>query len=116
MGSLSKAEFLERGKPRMEAVECPRLGGTVYVREMSNRERTDLELEINASDGRSRMRSAMLVRTLCDESGTLLFAPSDEAEFAQIGAGVVEPLFTVALRLNGFSSEDRNALENAGKN
>src|SRR4051794_27746014 len=102
--SLDKAALLAGRKLKQEKVDVPELGGAVYVRMMTGNERDEYDGEIYDYNQRGKrfenFRARLLVRCLCDEAGTLMFAPSDAAAVGELPPSITLPLFEVATRLN----------------
>ena len=121
--SLSKEGF--RAAPsKTVKVSTPELGGDehVYLRILSIRGREDWERwcqEVGehglsaAMDKFGGWRGYLLARTLCDESGELVF--EDPAEGIEIiggcPAGVMDRLYDEAIAFNGLSPDDADELE-----
>lgn len=101
---------------RREAVEVPEWGGTIYVREFSGADRDAFYLEVlrrkqHEGEGAdvAGLTTWLLVRTLCDEQGNLLFAPEDEAALAAKAAAVLNRLFLKAMEINGLAADAADA-------
>ena len=107
-----------KGKPPTP-VNVPEWGGDVFVRVMSGTERDAFEAETYRMNGKNvelnrvNFRARLLVRTLCDESGALLYSAGDAAELGQQPADVLDRLASVASQLNGMTPKD---VEDLAKN
>jgi hypothetical protein len=105
----------------VQLVDVPEWEGSVGVREMTARQRDEWEASVyqtnagkrgavNSSMNRKDFRATLLVRCLSDEKGALLFA-ADEIEFLSLQpAGVISRLFDVAMKINGITKDDADAL------
>lgn len=95
-----------------EEVDCPEWGGTVFVRTLSAAERDRWEIrceDLKTKGLLSNVRASLLVLTLCDADGKLLFTENDAVELGKKSAAVVDRLFDVARRLNGIGQEQVEA-------
>ena len=96
-------------------VSVPEWGGHVRVRTMRVRDRDQLEAIVRSNpDDTSGLRSELLKRTMCDESGSLLFDEADRDVFAEHSSVIVERLFEAAARLNGIVTDDGAERERVG--
>lgn len=100
----------------------------VYVMEMSARAKTEFdqamiddphqpweklsEEEQNArlEIRQSEIRERLVIATACDDQGNRIFSFSDIEALGQLGASVIEPLFTAARRLNKVQQESLEKL------
>jgi hypothetical protein len=104
-----------KGKP-LVPVEVPEWGGTVYLRIMSGAERDAFEDETYRINGkvaelnRKNFRARLLVRCLCNSSGSPLYSPADAAELGQQPADILDRLATMASEINGMSAKDVESL------
>ena len=98
-------------------VEVPEWGGTVYVRVMSGTERDAYEDETFKLNGkavelnRKNARARLLVRCIVDEGGARLFGEADADALGAQPADVVDRVYAVAQRVNGFTAADVDELE-----
>ena len=92
---------------------------TVFVREMSARERSKFEMaglisknrKVKFDDGHdvdaaSTMRERLAVATCCDADGTLIFKPEDVEWLRDRPVKVLERIFEAALKINRMKKED----------
>jgi hypothetical protein len=110
--NATRDTILQARNARLEPMESPEFGGTVYVRAMSGTERDAFEdetykvngksVELNRRNGRARL----LVRCLCDAEGKRLFTDADAQALGEQPAYLLDPLYAKALRLNGFTASD----------
>jgi hypothetical protein len=118
MPASKESIFAFKGKPS-HAVDVPEWGGTVYVRVMSGAERDGYEDETYRLNGKSvqlnrvNARARLLVRCLSDEEGKRLFSDADADTLGNQPADVIDKVYSVALRVNGFTEKD---VEDLAKN
>ena len=103
---------IKRATPsKLERVEVADWGGPVWVRVMTGTERDAFEQQMaNASSngakiGLDNIRARFLIRTLCAEDGTRVFGDADHVELGGKSANVLDRLFQVAQRMNGFGDD-----------
>lgn len=121
MASLTKAELLKAAAsinvPR-EAVEVPELGGVVYLRGMTGRERDAWEQSLvqRRRGGRvdfrlENVRARLVCKCLVDEQGAQLLQDSDAEVLGGLRVDVLSRLYDVAQRLSGVTDEDVDELK-----
>ncbi len=104
-----------RGKFKTQTVSVPEWGGDVVVREMTAGSRDAFEAmaqdarsgKLNAKDFRARL----LLATVCDETGKLIFGPEDVAAVSELPSLAVTKVFEAAVHLNGLAKADVDAAE-----
>lgn len=109
------AFFAAAPAPRVEAVDCPELGGTVHVRTLTVGDLLDLAPVLNGGDG-SRMLVPVVMRAACTADGAPLFAPGDEARLGALAGpalGALQRLTTAAIRLARLDDQSQAELGNA---
>lgn len=113
---LTKEQILAASDCKVESVEVPEWGGTVYMRSMTGNARDEIEERINdaqETDGTLvGLRAAFVAASLCDQDGQSL--DFDEDEVDQLGeknAAALNRLADVAQRLSGITAADVDALE-----
>lgn len=101
-----REELLER-KPPMQPVEA--WGRTLYVRKMSGRSALSFakwtDKQKKKADDLDQIVQ-LLLRTVCDEDGNLVFLDRDAKWLADQAMDDLEPLFDQAIDLNGLSDDD----------
>jgi len=99
------------GKNRkLELLEIPEWGTTVYITKMSGQARDLLEAELR--DKKSGLvRATIVAYTVCDEKGNLLFAPEDLESIAKEPYQILDKIAEVAYRLNEISDDAIIALK-----
>lgn len=114
---LDKAKLLGAGSAyKLGEIEIPELGGKVFLRVISSRERDQLESEISAgskSGNLSNIRAKLVVRSLSDEAGKRIFSDADVELVGDMPAPLVGILFDACARHNGMTG---GAVEDARKN
>lgn len=114
---LDKAKLLGAGSAyKLGEIEIPELGGKVFLRVISSRERDQLESEISSgakSGNLTNIRAKLVVRSIADESGKRLFSDADVDAVGEMPAPLVGTLFDACARHNGMTA---GAVEDARKN
>ena len=119
MGSLSREAFLRPAKVNVVEVPVPELGGSVYVKGMTAKDRSRFETQFQLSSGKSNtrklkeIRERLVVACLCDEEGVLLLQDSDVDAVGAQPAAVVERIVDAAQKVCGMSNND---VEDLAKN
>lgn len=109
---LSRDQILGAVDLKIEAVEVPQWGGTIYVRNLSGKARDKFEASRYRMKGdkveliHDNTRAMLLSMCLCDESGTLLFSAADVEALGEKNAAVLDQLFEVAQRLSCLRPKD----------
>lgn len=102
MPGLTASQILAANDVKVEPVDVPEWGGTVYVRVLRGTDRDQFEEWINKEKDRS-VRCRFLVLTLCDEKGSLLFTPEQVAALGEKSGEVLGRVFDKAWDLNYLS-------------
>lgn len=109
---LSKEQILGSDDLAFEDVEIPEWGGAVRVKTMTGTERDDFEASVFGTDEKDtkakfqNFRAKLLVRTLVNENGNRLFEDSEVEVLGKKSGKILDPLYTVALRVNGIGKKD----------
>ena len=109
---LTKDIILKADDCKIESVDVPEWGGTLYLRVMKGTERDAFEAE-TYKDGKTDLknfRSKLLVKTICDEKGSRIFSDDDAVLLGEKSAAVLDKLFDRVMTLNRFKKEDVDAL------
>lgn len=113
--ALSRKDILNVVDLKTEEVNVPEWGGSVLVRGLTGIERDAFEasiLDFKASkDGNPVMtldnfRAKLVVVSVVDENGEMLFQPGDVTALGQKSASALQRVFDVAQRLSGLTKED----------
>lgn len=117
MRVLDVDEFLEVADLDIVPVPLPDKYGEdagFYVRSLDGDSRSAIEKQFAkhdpASDPRN-FRASILIRCVCREDGTPLFAEEHRDRLMKKSAGTLEMLFEAACRVNGFTKSDVEAIE-----
>jgi hypothetical protein len=99
---------------------------TVFVREMTAKQRGEIELgrlnkkgkpDIDKIHDRSRnFRAIVAVATCCDANGNLIFQPEDVQWLTEKPLKVLDRICKAALKINGLSDDDVEDEEEQVKN
>lgn len=111
--AITREVFLKKRKPKLKRVPLDEeffgKDACLYVRSMTGQDRSDYEKRWagrKASKDPGAFRWDMLVRTVCNEQGDLLFSDADGPSVMGQDAGPTEKLFEAGCRLNGLREED----------
>lgn len=113
---LTRDQILAAADRKIEAVECPEWGGTVYVRSLSGMERDDLELSVSTAmkaGGSVNARARFAAAFLCDDSGAAIFTAADIELLGGKSAAVLERVWNAGQKLNALNP---SAVEDLAKN
>lgn len=102
MLALTKADILGSCDRKIETVDVPEWGGTVFVRSLSAGERDAMDRQFTGKTGRVEVsRHGMAAYVMCDESGAPLFTtPEEIAALSEKSAQVIERIVEAGLRLS----------------
>lgn len=101
---LSRESFLAAAKQlKTEVVECPELGGSLTVRELTAGKATELGAKVRTDDKDAML--LWLVASVVDETGALMFSDADIPQLKELSAAVVLRLGAKAVALAGLSAE-----------
>lgn len=113
----TKSAILGAARLKTETVAVPEWGDgvTVIVSELSGlaRDAFHARKDMNKSVPISESQADLLIATIVDESGALVFDESDIAALRAQSIGAIDRLVAVAVRLNGMQA---NAVEEVVKN
>lgn len=113
---LSRAEILAANDRRIEPLEVPEWGGTIFVRSLTGTERDSYEAGLHDGKGKVSLENArarLAALTVCDDKGALLFSRADLAALGGKSAKALDRIFDKALALSGMAKGD---VEAAAKN
>lgn len=110
---LTRDQILAATDMRIEEVDVPEWGGSVFVRNLNGRARDKFESSRYkvSQDGKVELihdntRATLLALSLCDEVGTLLFSIADVQALGEKNGATLDRLFEVAQRLSGLRTKD----------
>lgn len=111
MPGLTASQILAANDTKIEAVDVPEWGGTVYVRVLRGTDRDRFEEWVNKEKDKS-VRCRFLVSALCDDKGSLLFTPDQVASLNEKSGDVLSRVFERAWDINYLSPK---AVDELGK-
>ena len=118
MAGLSASQIISADDAKIEAIEVPEWGGTVYVKTLRGTDRDAFETSLIAREGErdgrmENVRARLVALTLCDEAGARLFEDGEIAALGRKSARALDRVFAVAQRLNGIGTEQAAAAKKA---
>ena len=105
---LTRDQILGAADCKVEPVDVPEWGGSIYVRTFSGivRDRIDSFVSLNKGD-MAGMRALIVSLSACDQSGALIFKPDDVAALNEKSAAAMDRVVQAASKLNKLGvSED----------
>ncbi len=119
---LTREQILAASDLRIEEVDVPEWGGSVFVRNLNGRARDRFESSRYKIDANGTVevihenpRATLLALSLCNELGELLFSIADVQAIGEKNGAVLDRLFDVAQRLSGLRPKDlEEKLKNSG--
>lgn len=117
LATLSKAALLAAAnQTKLEPLELPELGGTVYVKAMTAGEREQFEQDMTSNDlvKSKKVRATVFANSVTDENGNRLFTPDDIDSINSLPASIVSKVFDKSNELNGINTQQ--VIEQAEKN
>lgn len=94
--------------PRLTEVKLPDLGGSVFVRQMTARERVEF-LARAGSEERETTGAWLVARLAVDEDGKSVFTEADVQALHDKPFGIVDTIATAVLKLNGLHRDSPEA-------
>lgn len=104
MSALSAAQILSANDTKVEAIDVPEWGGTVFVKTLRGTDRDIFEESLSKEKDKP-FRCRFLVMTICDEKGVLLFKPEQVAALGEKSSIVLNRVFDKAWSVNYLSQE-----------
>lgn len=110
--TLSREAFLNtKIEVPLNKVDIPELGGSVYVKGMTAKERSAFEVSLQTNGKRSLrkmqlFREMLVVKCCCDEQGTKLFTKEDMSTIGDLPITVVERIVDECMLVCGMKDED----------
>lgn len=106
-----------------DKLTVPELGGDIYVRGMSGKERDEFEEGLRIRRGRKagqsdlrNFRAKLAVKVIVNEDGQRILTDEDATVFGQLPAGVLDRIITRCSELSGLAEEEADDLGNASGN
>jgi len=112
---LTREQILAAVDLKIEAVEVPEGGGTVYIRNLTGKARDRFEGSRFRMRGKDveivsdNTRASLLAATICNAEGVLQFTPEHIEALGDKSGELLDRLFDVAQRLSGLRKEDIEA-------
>jgi hypothetical protein len=112
VNKLTRDAILKASDVKIEAVDVPEWGGTVYVRNLSGTARDKFEgSRVRVVDGKVEIvhentRARLLAMSICDEQGNLLFFEEDILDLGKKSGTGLDRCYEVAARLSGLRPKD----------
>jgi hypothetical protein len=121
---LNRDAILKAEDYKIEEVEMPEWGGTVFVRSLTGAERDQYEASMATLDKKGNVRdihmenirARLVALTVCDETGQRLFGDTDVKALGEKNAAALERVFQAAQRLSGLTKRDLDELADGLKN
>lgn len=110
---LSRDQILAANDIEVEEVVVPEWKGSVYVKELSLRDRIEIENAAKGKTGDADVFYRTLIKCICDSEGHLLF---DEKDIERLGAKNNKVLHKLFKKCITFNKIDAEAVEQASKN
>lgn len=117
LATLSKAALLAAAnQTKLEPLELPELGGTVYVKAMTAGEREQFEQDMTDNDlvKSKKVRATVFANSVTDENGNRLFTSDDIDSINSLPASIVSKVFDKSNEINGINTQQ--VIEQAEKN
>lgn len=110
---LSKDQILNAKDIKVEEIDVPEWGGSVFVRVMSGKERDAFERTIDDSAGNKRenFRARLAALVISDDKGSRLFDEKDIASLALKSALALDRVCKAGMHLNGVGADEVEELE-----
>ena len=112
-------EAARNAKIEREALVVPELGGLIYVRGMSGKERDKFEEGLRVKKGKRvgqsdlrNFRALLAVRVIVDEKGERLLNDGDAELIGAMPAGVLDRIIAKCTELSGKAEEEIDDLGN----
>ena len=111
---LTVQDILRASDTKVQSVDCPEWGGTVYVRTISGDARDKFELTFASGDADDRVgcRAQLVAAAMCDKDGA--FLRPTENEIKALGAKASGPLdrcFDAVQQVSAMRQQDVDAME-----
>lgn len=113
---MNKHEILAIKDCKIESFNVPQWGIDLNIKKLNGKERQSLrdwQAGLNDADKANQLILVIgfIIRTVCDESGKLIFDANDFDALAEKDFDVLCDIFNFGYKLNGFVSDD-NAKKN----
>lgn len=102
---LTAADILAADDIRSIEVEIPQWGGSVRVRGLSGKLRSQLEQKISSKANFGDIKMLVVLNCTIDEAGKPLFSNSQRPALEEKSADAIELIFEAACRLSGIGDK-----------
>lgn len=113
VNSSIRQKILAAKPTAMERLDVPEWDATVWIKELTLKERDAFEADqiVREEDGSMRMetkglKARLIILCACDEDGEKVFSPEDEDALNELGAAAIERVFAVCQRVNKMRKAD----------
>lgn len=123
MTALTRDQMLAAARTatiERDVLTVPELGGTIYVRGMSGKERDEFEEGLRIRRGRRsgqsdlrNFRARLAVKVIVTEDGQRILTDEDAVVFGRMPAGVLDRIISRCTELSGMAEEEIDDLGNA---
>ena len=123
MSALTRDQILQaarNAKIERDEISIPELGGKVFVRGMSGKERDEFEEGLRIRKGKRsgqtdlrNFRARLAVKIIVDGEGQRILTDDDAAIFGQMPAGVLDRIISRCTELSGLAEEEIEDEKNA---
>lgn len=106
MAFLTKEQLLAFDDRKIDVVTIPNLG-EVGIRKITVKERKAWEtVANNSTSSENSIRVLFVAMAVCDEAGNPLFSPADVEALADKSIGIIDLLYSAAMKANIIDSVD----------
>lgn len=118
---LTRDQILKVKDIKIEEVQVPEWGGSVFVKGLTGSERDQFESSVVELQGKTQrinmknVRAKLAALSICNEEGERLFTDGDILELSKKSANALQKVFDVASRLSGLSADDVESLTKNSK-
>jgi hypothetical protein len=113
---LTRETILARTELGRQEVPVPEWGGSVYVREISGRDRDRFEASLvdkSKPEMFDNARARFVAIVACDAAGKPLFSDADVAQLGELSAAALDRIFDAGRKLNGMLAEAEDVRKNS---
>lgn len=123
--SLTRNDFLSGNATKPVEKELASMGGSVYFRKLSAQDGIEFNKLVEEAKGMGNdisegtasvsLGMKLVLMTVCDETGTLLFTADDTDKLLELPMEAVQELLTLSMEVAGMGkkAEAKNTLKNA---
>jgi hypothetical protein len=112
---LSKSDILGRTALRTKEIEIPEWNGSVLIRELTQNERTEVELLVwdgkENKDVMRKLKVNLVILSVIDTEGKRLFDEKDYDELSKKSASAIDRISDAILKLSGITGKETKEIE-----